>query len=137
MIKVTLDTRSWKKIGTKLDRMASRVEIEGNRKAVNAATTPMLNAARQLVPKVTGTLRKSLAKRVKNQGKAVQGKIGGRRGTAGHRYLHLVEFGTSHSSPRPFLRPAFYQAEPESRRIYNATIGDFIQSAIRRERSRG
>ncbi len=103
-------------------RMAIRVEKAGNRRAVRKATTPMLKESKRLVPVRTGELKRSLVSRVQTEGRAIMAKIGGRKGTRGGRYLHLVEFGSVYASPQPFLRPAFEATKDESKRIYQETV---------------
>ena len=136
MIKVKLDTRQWKKIGTKLDRMASRAEKSGNAAAIGKAATPMLAAAKDRAPFRTGKLKKSLVKRVKRQGGIVVGKIGAKPRTRGNRILHLLEFGTSKMRAQPFLRPAYYETREESKRIYKREIWGDIQKFVRKERTK-
>lgn len=136
MIKVKLNDREWKKIGTKLDRMASRAEKSGNAAAIGKAATPMLAAAKQSVPVRTGRLKKSLVKRVRRVGGVVVGKIGIKPRTYGNRILHLVEFGTSKMKAHPFLRPAYYQTRDEAKRIYKREIWNDIQKYVRKERQK-
>ena len=136
MINVRLNTTQWKKIGTKLDRMAARAEKAGNAAAINKAATPMLAAAKQGAPVRTGKLKKSLVKRVKRVGNIVVGKIGIKPKTYGNRILHLLEFGTSKMRAQPFLRPAYYQTREESKEIYKREIWADIQKYVRKERQR-
>jgi len=136
MIKVKLNTTQWKKIGTKLDRMASRAEKAGNAAAINKAATPMLAAAKQGAPVRTGKLKKSLVKRVKRVGGVVVGKIGIKPKTYGNRILHLLEFGTSKMRAHPFLRPAYYQTRDEAKAIYKREIWADIQKHVRKEREK-
>jgi HK97 gp10 family phage protein len=136
MIKVKLNTTQWKKIGTKLDRMASRAEKAGNAAAINKAATPMLAAAKQGAPSPHNRFRKQLIKRVKRVGGLVVGKIGSKPNTYGNRILHLLEFGTVHMRARPFLRPAYYQTREESKAIYKREIWADIQKYVRRERQK-
>ena len=139
MINVRLNTTQWKKIGTKLDRMAARAEKAGNAAAINKASTPMLAAAKRMAPVRLvkgGRLKKSLVKRVKRVGGVVVGKIGIKPKTYGNRILHLLEFGTSKMAAKPFLRPAYYQTRDESKEIYKREIWADIQKHVRKERDK-
>lgn len=75
-------------------------------KALKAGGEVIADFARVLVPVKTGLLEESIvvvAARASSdrERKAV---IGFKRPAS--RYAHLVEFGTSHSAPQPFIRPA-------------------------------
>lgn len=93
------------------------------RPAIGEAASAVAKAARARVPVETGLLKKSIGTSVKTTKKGnVVGVIGPRRGfkqqvnrpsrivqntTADPtKYAHLVEFGTAHSAPQAFLRPA-------------------------------
>jgi HK97 gp10 family phage protein len=103
------------------------------RAALRKAMEPVLAEAQRLVKKRTGLLYDALAitTRGYNGKGAITGAIataglmirsvkGGIKGVLPHgthnvrgrapdprRYWHLVEFGTSRTSPKPFIRPAF------------------------------
>ena len=150
MINVRLNTTQWKKIGTKLDRMASRAEKSGNAAAIGKAATPMLAAAKQKSP--SKRVAKSLVKRVKRQSDGiVVGKIAAKKKSLGIGLLHLLEFGhnlvkgSKKSGNRkiigfvpakPFLRPAYYQTRDESKEIYKREIWADIQKHVRKERDK-
>lgn len=67
------------------------------------------------VPRETGALQKSLGYRVwqKKRGFVGGAVIGARSGSCGREgrqprfYLHMLEYGTSHSKAQPFMRAAF------------------------------
>lgn len=129
-----------------LEQLARRIGRAAMRQAVGKASTPFTRRAKQLVPRRYGILKKSIGRRIRTY-KArdeVAVIIGPRRGfkqpdPAGGdgyvdpaRYGHLVERGTSHSAPQPFLRPAFEQGKAESLRIYRREIGAAIAKAAAR-----
>jgi HK97 gp10 family phage protein len=86
-------------------RIASRL---GGR-AAKAGAKPIIKMAKALVPKKTGELKRSIvAQKERAKGgayAATQTVLIGFRPPASRR-AHLVEFGTSHSSAKPFMRPA-------------------------------
>jgi len=51
-------------------------------------------------------------------------------------YAHLVEFGTDHSAPQPFLRPAFDREKGKALDIIKAQLGGEIDKAVARMRRR-
>jgi HK97 gp10 family phage protein len=159
MIKVKLNTTQWKKIGTRFDRMASRVEKAGNRDAVRKAATPMLKAAKRLTTSVR--VRRDLIVRSKTELGIVSVRIGGKRLSDGIKLLHLLEFGhrnikatreprQANGKPgriistrvigfvpaKPFLRPAYYQTHEQSKAIYRREIMKDIQKHVRKERDK-
>ena len=84
------------------NRVAKRVA--GN--AVRAGARVIAADARQRVPVDTGELKRSITVRAgkrKRRG-VLTALVGFLRPTS--RYAHLVEFGTSHSSGKPLMRPA-------------------------------
>ena len=101
------------------------------RKGVAEGTKLPTKRAKQLAPKETGLLRKSIGRKTKvyrNSGVAV-GIIGVRKGFRTEvevngrteirnptNYLHLVEFGTASTPAQPFLRPAWDQTKGEARK---------------------
>ncbi len=105
----------------KLAEAGKNVQKKGCRKAVGAAGKIILWDARARVRRVSGLLAKSLGRKVKvyrGSGIAVA-IVGPRKGFRQEvtrdgeqvisdpvRYAHLVERGTSHSQPMPFLEPA-------------------------------
>ena len=68
----------------------------------------ILTSAKKKVPVRTGALRAS--GRVQKKGKSTRLIGFGGSGT-GVNYAALVEYGGSAASPRPFLRPAFYEVK--------------------------
>lgn len=128
------------------------------RRALDAATKPILAAARQLVPVESGALRKSLGRRVKTyRGSGVVAVIIGPRrgqkrevertpkgrlrvvprkratGAGGYRnptrYAHLVERGSRRSKAEPFLAPAMSRCRSQA----EATLRRLIIEGIERE----
>ena len=102
------------------------------RPAVSAAATKINKKAKSLAVEETGLLKKSIGIRRFTKRGAIFAVVGPRHGfkqdvqrtaPSGEivtvtsdptKYAHLVEFGTKHSSPNPFLRPA-YDSTPSER----------------------
>jgi HK97 gp10 family phage protein len=108
-------TASTKKV---LQAFRGSVQRRINGAALNFAATPMLSAARRLAPDDSGALKASMAKIRKAYHYAGQVMVivgpdrhfiryhkGKKRRPAN--YAHLVELGTSKTTARPFMRPAF------------------------------
>lgn len=120
-----------KELTATLSGLARAVRNKILRKMMGEAGKVVLKRAKQLVPRETGLLKKSLGRKVKlyrNSGVGVA-VVGPRTGpkfrqtvtrTKGRwfprtaissptKYAHLVEGGTGHSPARPFLAPAVGQ----------------------------
>lgn len=105
-----------------LDRRTSRTFL---RQASREVWNEIRDRARELAPVDTGDLRRSIRTRQRSRRDVIETRViaGGREAPHGH----LVEFGTApHRQPRrgtthpgaephPFLRPAYYQKERETR----------------------
>ena len=130
------------KLIKKLERLPGATQRRVIRPAVSLAATPIVSAAKRHLPgkgkNASGTLRKSIGKRV-HTGKrtgTVTAFIGVRKGIVGtfngrkrnpRLYAHLVEFGTVHSAPRPFLRPAMTSAGPQAQAKLAARLRSGIE----------
>ena len=113
MVSATFDT---KKLIETLQKFPKNIQKNVMVGAVRAGANVIRDEARRKVPIKTGTLKKSI---VSIQRKAQNGQITfsvtpskGKPNDGW--YAHFVEFGTSHSSAKPFLRPAFDQSNNES-----------------------
>lgn len=118
----------------KLDRALKALGSKANRVgagAVTAAAKPIIKAARANVPTQSGLLKKSLGSVMRRYTGTSVAVIGARSSVSGEykgrkrlpvKYSHLVEFGTVHSAPKPFLRPAFDAKNGESLRILNSEL---------------
>ena len=110
--------------------LGDRVQRKVTRQAVNAAATPGVKAAKAKVPSESGTLKKSLGKKVKtykNTG-TVAAIIGPRTDVEGEFngevrkpkfYAHLVENGHvdengNHVPAQSFLRPAMDETQDQA-----------------------
>lgn len=90
-----------------LRTLGPRVATNISGRALRAMAKPIVQRARQLVPVRTGRLRKSImAKLDRVRGASRTMKIGFRRGMGRSSIAHLVEYGTAHSAPQPFMRPS-------------------------------
>jgi len=111
--KIVLNFRDVRK---RLEDLPKKVVSKVVRRAVYAGATVIRDTAREKVPVDTGALKKSIvAKANTKKGGEISASVGvarknfvkGKRaGKSPRRYAHLVEFGTPHSAPQPFLRPA-------------------------------
>lgn len=124
-----------------LAELGSTKARAASRRALTSASSEPLKVAKQLAPKETGQLKKSLGKKTKTyrgSGTTLV-VIGPRQGfkneTTGRNpiaYSHLVELGTVHSAAKPFLRPALTQTSHSVVHNYGAKVWE----AIRREAER-
>jgi HK97 gp10 family phage protein len=125
-----MDMKGDKALAKTLKRLGVRVQRRVMRQAVNAATTPIVKAARSRAPKRSGLLKKSLGKKVRTYAEkmTVVGIVGPRTNVVGEHegkkvrpalYSHLVERGFiaadgSFVPPQPFLEPAMAEAEGQA-----------------------
>jgi len=119
-----------------LDQLPNRLRETALKNASAAGARVIRNEAKQRVPVETGQLRKNIvvARTIKQKGRKrrIRGAVFvGIRGAARY-YAHLVEFGTSKLSARPFLRPALDQKAPEALRAIAEKLAKEIDKQARR-----
>lgn len=126
-----------------MNNLEGKIARSASRRALTKASTPTVKAARARVRKESGTLKKSLDKKVKTYVRSgvVVAIVGPRSGFKGEYkgkvrrpsfYAHLVEFGTSKTPARPFLRPAMASTKSRSVSIYRSEIKGFIDKEAAR-----
>lgn len=111
----------------KLDRLAKQSERNKIvRPAVREAAAAVRKKARGHVPQETGLLKNSITIKAKTRKGTAYAVVGPSNKNAAYvyradanfgeggwiysnpvKYAHLVEYGTPHSSPQPFMRPAW------------------------------
>lgn len=110
-----------------------------SRPAYREAAAEIRKKAKANAPKETGLLKKSIKSVVRTGKIGVYAVIGPAYGFKQivddkprdpAKYAHLVEFGTTHSQPKPFLRPA-YNAVPS-----NAIIAGRLRTELAKEAKR-
>lgn len=113
-----------------LDGLEPKVGRKIIKKGINEGTKIVLKEMKDLVPVRTGTMRKSLGRKVKayRKSQTVLGIVGPRKGFAtevdGRPYdpvnvAHLVENGHSGTEGKPFVRPAWDNTQ---QRVKNAFV---------------
>lgn len=126
-----------------LQRLLERLPLKAQRrvfkKAHKAAGKVIVKAARALVPKRSGLLKKSLfahPKRLRRDNSIMAVIIGPRRRfhgtfegvkTTASKYAHLVERGSANQPARPFLRPALAASGGEAIRVLGDAVGKGIE----------
>ena len=150
MINVNTDTRLMKLQST-LNDLPKSVTKKVVRQGLRKAAKPLVKAAKSNAPigkgpgrgnlkksigVMTGAQRSALMNISMAQASALRadkqavyvGPRAGRRWKYDAWYAHFVEFGTVHSAPHPFMRPAWDQTKIE----VEATIADEIGAAVDR-----
>jgi HK97 gp10 family phage protein len=109
------------------------------RKGLNAGAQVAVKAVRAAAPVRTGTLRKSIGKRVDRTRDRTkfQAKIGPRKGTAGGRYAHLVHNGFIDRSGTfrpgtPFIEGPIDQQDGTIKSAIAAKLGSAIEQEAQR-----
>ena len=103
-------------------RMKSRIpkitlELEGRSRAgVATVAEAIVERAKEKVPVDTGALRDAIHTEETEVGVAVIA------GDTDAFYGHMVEHGTTHSAPHPFLIPATEEARPKASQIAGAEL---------------
>lgn len=128
----------------KIVAIRDAVSPQARERSLLAGAEIVADEARRLVPTLTGNLRDSII--ISFQGGAIGSRASGvnsssvsmRRfftsvyiGPSYGRgfYGHMVEFGTSHSSPHPFMRPALDNTRDEVRRAMGHSLWVDIKKA--------
>ena len=104
-----------KQLEKRLRRMGAKAAKKVMRPAISAGLTPVAAAARKNAKQIkrTGLLAKSIRKKTGRSGAygkvfvnpKIEAVVNGKK-VRPAAYAHLVEFGTSHSAPKPLLRAA-------------------------------
>jgi HK97 gp10 family phage protein len=101
-------------------------QVGGN--AVRAGARVLVKEAKRLVPVDTGRLRDSIKVVTLKKNKRGANEVGAVVGfeKPASRIAHLVEFGTSHSSAQPFMRPAMDSQKEAILSAIGKTLADGI-----------
>jgi HK97 gp10 family phage protein len=121
----TMQLSGAKELQKTINSLLPELRKSAERAVLRAGAGPILSAAISgaKFKDETGQLRKSLGISVRSIRKNITARVGPRSGFGvtvngkKHnpvKYAHLVEFGTSHSSPHPFIRTAIESAKSES-----------------------
>ncbi|WP_333702895.1 HK97-gp10 family putative phage morphogenesis protein [Sphingobium yanoikuyae] len=120
----------------KLVKIRDAVSPQSRERSLMAGAVVVQNEARRLAPVLTGNLRDSIIVSLDgglNSSAVSQRRfftavyIGPSRGKGF--YGHMVEFGTSHSAPHPFMRPALDNTREEVKRAMGNSIWIDIKKA--------
>jgi HK97 gp10 family phage protein len=110
-----------------IDRLPDELKKRAEVPVLRAGAKPIHQAAKRKVPTGTGEapglLKRALGITVKKVKGIWSSRVGARTGHAVRladgtkkdpsKYIHLVELGTRHSRPQPFIRPAIDSAKGE------------------------
>lgn len=118
------------------------------RPAINKGLTIAKREAKSLVPRRSGALRKAIASKSKTNKRkgAVYGMLFVRRDRAIEyegkthdpaKIAHLVEFGTRHTKPRPFLRRALGNKRPHIQAVITNTAREKMNKEAAKARAKG
>ena len=109
-----------------LERLPDDLQRSAENSVLRAGAKPILKAAKLRTPQESGLLYESLGINVRKVRGQRTARVGARNGRGRRvmrngrmvysdpaKYSHLVEYGTSHSPARPFIRPAVESAGRE------------------------
>lgn len=143
---LTMELVGWKELTHLLNELPKRVARKGLRQAISAAASPIVKAAKSNAAKLTGTLKKSIKKKIKTYSDGnVVAIIGADRSIVGQRitkggkvkrvvpanYIHLVEKGHAGPHPasaKPFLRPAYENHKQQAVGIAEKKLKEVIEN---------
>lgn len=119
---LTVNVEGIREIERHLKRMSFKYSREIVREALWQGASPVLKRAKELVPvregKAGGTLKKTLHRARQRKRRIWDTEnVFIKHRKPGAYYAHLVEFGTRHSEPRPYMIPATKQTQGSARRI--------------------
>jgi HK97 gp10 family phage protein len=135
--------KSVQQLERNLKLTVEKIERQAKREATSKAATVILKEAKRNTPRRHGHLRKALKRKVSTykNGEMIIVTIGpdrnyvvseGTRMIKPVKYAHLVEFGSMHNSPQPYIRPAFDSKKNEALTIYAREIGPAIKRVAKR-----
>jgi len=151
-IKLTGAAEIW----IKMAKVGKAVSDKLSKRALNKALKPVVAKAKELAPvqanhPLAGMLRDSIGAKTTMKKGTVRGvagpirkkvqigtrKKGKKKGAPifkdPARYAHLVEFGTSHSAAKPFLRPAWNVAGAEKALdVYTKDLNEGLDTEVRK-----
>ena len=132
-----------------LDRLPIELQRSAERAVLRAGAKPILKAAKSKVVKASGLLKKSLGTNVKKLKGETTARVGPRKGYSGKvkrgnrevfqnpsKYSHLVEYGTSHSAAKPFIRPAVDSTQGEVVGAMAAGLDTHLTKVVRKLKTR-
>lgn len=105
---VSIKIHGLRELERDLRKLPRRVQGRAVRNAARAGGIIVRRRARELAPRRTGNLRRSIVVRSAREGNDIVVRIGL---LARAFYGFLLEFGTRRISPRPWMRPAFDQTK--------------------------
>jgi HK97 gp10 family phage protein len=132
-----IDIKGINAVKKTLEKLPEELRKSSQSAVLRAGGKPILKREKSKVPVADGLLKKSLGIMLVGKGIKSAVKIGVRKGYKGRslgfkeskrgktkgqmterfqdpsNYSHLVEFGTSHSAAKPFIRPAIDEAQGE------------------------
>ena len=117
------------------------------RPAIRSGLSVVNRAAKRLVPKRHGRLKKAIGVKVgKSSANGVSGRVYVRAGYEGtengrqvdpRKYAHLVEFGTRNKKATPFMRKAMGDSQAATRQAITQKARQRLRAEVAKARSKG
>jgi HK97 gp10 family phage protein len=126
-----------------LEKLNKGMRNKAIRIAMNKASSPVKAAVVAKAPALRGYLKKSIRIKIKNyrNGAAWVSIIGSsrsfKRGKKGKKpsfpsnYAGLVEKGTKHMKPQPFLRPSLQATRTQFQQVLQAALKDQVKQLLK------
>lgn len=120
-----------------VDKISPKIANKLARQAVHAVAGETRDAMRKRAPRQTGTLRKAIISK-RRRGKPWLA-VSDVRITHGKNvkhdawYYHMVEFGTTKSQAKPFIRPTVDKITPQIPSLYRKHFGEKLEKELQKE----
>lgn len=126
---IRLEIKGLKELNNLLNKLPDKIAKKPLQNALRAGGNVVVKAAKAKAPVDTGLLRDSIAvKQAKQKTGAVHYQVGVYQKIGKKRpfYAHMIEFGTSKMSPKPFMRPAWEETKAEVLRTFSVRLAKSI-----------
>ena len=140
MISATIDKREMAKLLKNLEQLTPKMQKGILNLAVKAGAKPLQEQAKANTPKRTGALAKSII--IKKKSVRQKKRDGDKPMDAVYSvgikldgkafYATMVEFGTRHSSPKPYMRPAFENTGDSALNGMKSYLRRRVENAIKK-----
>jgi HK97 gp10 family phage protein len=135
MAKKAVELLGAKEIDEVLRNLPAKMSKAVLQKANREAAQPLLEEMQRLVPQEEGDLYDSLGSVAMKASKEVALLVGPRNKPR-NKYVgwrgHFLEFGTSHHSAQPYIRPAFDRKIGEVRQLMKIKLAEVLTKYIKR-----
>jgi len=149
MNRSTIELKGTRELLNSINKLPFQLQKSAEVAVLRAGAKPINKAAKGKVPSDSGLLKKSLGINVAKVKGITSARVGARKGWRSEvvrngkkviadpsKYSHLVEYGTSHSSAKPFIRPAVESSQSQVLAAMAEGYDKYLDRVVKRIRSR-